>query len=119
MATPAYTIDVKRNYEDTLANSQAYADSVQQITDYLTLGTQKAQQDYNYDISEAYANYKRQQLATMSMQNVGIGDREYATGQLQKNYQNTAQDINNAYQTQLEAVATNYIKQFITSFETI
>ena len=111
MATPAYTIDVKRNYEDTLANSQAYADSVQQIKDYFTLGTQKAQQDYNYDISEAYANYKRQQLATMSMQNVGIGDREYATGQLQKNYQNTAQDISNAYQTQLEAVATNYIKQ--------
>lgn len=111
MATPAYTIDVKRNYEDTLANSQAYADSVQQITEYFTLGTQKAQQDYNYDISEAYANYKRQQLATMSMQNVGIGDREYATGQLQKNYQNTAQDINNAYQTQLEAIATNYTKQ--------
>lgn len=111
MATPAYWITTKKDYENELANSQAYQSQVQQINDYFGLGVQQAQEEYNYDISDAYANYKRQQLATMSQQNIGIGDREYAAQQLGNTYQQTAKGIGQTYQSQLDALAANYAKK--------
>ena len=111
MATSTYWITTKKDYENELANSQAYQSQIQQINDYFGLGAQQAQEEYNYDISDAYANYKRQQLATMSQQNIGIGDREYAARQLGNTYQQTAKGIGQTYQSQLDALAASYAKK--------
>lgn len=74
---------------------------------------QQAQDVYSYDISEAYANYKKQQLQLQTNQRLGEGFKQEIGGELQSAYQSAYSDI----KTQEATALTDISQQYQTAIE--
>lgn len=74
---------------------------------------QQAQDVYAYDISEAYANYKKQQLQLQTNQRLGEGFKQEIGGELQSAYQSAYSDI----KTQEATALTDISQQYQTAIE--
>ena len=74
---------------------------------YQTL-TQQAQDVYAYDISQAYANYKQQQLQLQMNQQLGEGFKRQVGSQLQSQYGSAFSDIKTQEATALGKIGEQY-----------
>lgn len=74
---------------------------------YQTL-TQQAQDVYAYDISQAYANYKQQQLQLQMNQQLGEGFKQQVGSQLQSQYSSAFSDIKTQEATALGKIGEQY-----------
>lgn len=63
------------------------------VTEQFSGITQNAKDVYSYDISEAYSNYKKQQLQLEMNQQLGAGFKSQLGGELQTDYNRAFQDI--------------------------
>lgn len=70
--------------------------------------TQETQDVYSYDISQAYANYKQQQLQLQMNEQLGEGFREQLGAQLKSQYGSAYKDIKSQEQSALSKIATQY-----------
>jgi hypothetical protein len=72
---------------------------------YFQQQTQQAQNVYSYDISQAYANYKKQQLQLQMNEQLGAGFQQQVGTELQTAYGQTYQDIKTQEASTLAKIA--------------
>lgn len=118
------------NYEELL--SGWYADDTEQISSAYTTGLKTAQDLYNnnvqkatsnfqnqttalmrqtkYDISNAYANYKKSQLNLMQQNTLGSGFKDYYGSQLKSAFNQAVSDYEFNESEQLNALSKEYEK---------
>lgn len=112
MATISMT---NKDFTDWYKNYVAEGESVSLWEQALT-GLQSAyqpqisavQQTTSYDISQAYANYKKSQLNLMQSQQLGTGLKEQLTSGLGEKYQSAYQQAKTTEAQQLSSLASSY-----------
>lgn len=80
---------------------------------------QETQSAASYDISEAYANYKKQQLQLQLNQNLGTGFKETVNTQLQKDYASAFKDIRAQESSALSKITAQYAGDIASTEEEI
>jgi hypothetical protein len=99
-----------------LAKEFAPAGQKQTLWEQFFTGTQQAYQNltqetqdvYSYDISQAYANYKQQQLQLQMNEQLGEGFREHMGAQLQTQYGSAYRDIKAQEESALSKIGLQY-----------
>lgn len=79
-----------------------------QITDWFTGESQKAQTTADYDISQAYAAYKRQTMQAMNTASMAEGTKERIARESYAQYQNTASQITENLEESRANVSSGY-----------
>lgn len=69
---------------------------------------EQTQTAHSYDISDAYANYKQQQLQLKANEQLGSGFKQQAASQLQSEYGSAYQNIKSQEATALSNIAQQY-----------
>ena len=114
--TPTYytgtASDVQRHLKDTYAQAQGVKTWEDLLTSTYADVASEASASMSYDISNAYANFKRQQLAAQSNQNIMTGTAERIGEDLTSAYGSKVgeieQDTAAAVSKAISAVNTQY-----------
>lgn len=91
----------------------------QQATSAFEESTQSAQQSAAYDISQAYANYKQQQIAASLNQNISAGAKDVIGSQLSSAYDISAAQSQYNLASNLQSIYDKYYKTVSTADETL
>lgn len=91
----------------------------QQATSAFEESTQAAQQSAAYDISQAYANYKQQQIAASLNQNISAGAKDVIGSQLASAYDISAAQSQYSLASNLQSIYDTYYKTVSTADETL
>ena len=107
---------LKTNYANMIQNYQnLYTPMANQyISERSAYKTQA-----NYDISQAYANYKKQQLNLLQSQRLGTGFKENVSSILKSNYGNLFRGIKKEEAQNLADLEQAYLKKVASNAETI
>lgn len=118
--------DIAKWYKDRAAqqaNYNTWNDLVkaytQQATTAFEESTQAAQQSAAYDISQAYANYKQQQIAASLNQNISAGAKDVISSQLASAYDVSAAQSQYNLASNLKSIYDSYYKTVSTADETL
>lgn len=118
--------DIAKWYKDRAAqqaNYNTWNDLVkaytQQATSAFEESTQSAQQSAAYDISQAYANYKQQQIAASLNQNISAGAKDVIGSQLSSAYDISAAQSQYNLAANLQSIYDKYYKTVSTADETL
>lgn len=118
--------DIAKWYKDRAAqqaNYNTWNDLVkaytQQATSAFEESTQSAQQSAAYDISQAYANYKQQQIAASLNQNISAGAKDVIGSQLSSAYDISAAQSQYNLASNLQSIYDKYYKTVSTADETL
>lgn len=118
--------DIAKWYKDRAAqqaNYNTWNDLVkaytQQATTAFEESTQAAQQSAAYDISQAYANYKQQQIAASLNQNISAGAKDVIGSQLASAYDVSAAQSQYNLASNLKSIYDSYYKTVSTADETL
>ena len=118
--------DIAKWYKDRAAqqaNYNTWNDLVkaytQQATSAFEESTQSAQQSAAYDISQAYANYKQQQIAASLNQNMSAGAKDVISNQLSSAYDISAAQSQYNLASNLQSIYDKYYKTVSTADETL
>ena len=118
--------DIAKWYKDRAAqqaNYNTWNDLVkaytQQATSAFEESTQSAQQSAAYDISQAYANYKQQQIAASLNQNISAGAKDVIGNQLSSAYDISAAQSQYNLAANLQSIYDKYYKTVSTADETL
>lgn len=118
--------DIAKWYKDRAAqqaNYNTWNDLVkaytQQATSAFEESTQSAQQSASYDISQAYANYKQQQIAASLNQNISAGAKDVIGSQLSSAYDISAAQSQYNLAANLQSIYDKYYKTVSTADETL
>lgn len=118
MANPQELIKTTRKDWDEIAKQTSdFGASVNRWEQFLT-GTQTAFQQqveavedvYSYDISQAYANYKKQQLQLQMNEQLGAGFQQQIGSQLRTDYGTAYQEIKTQEASDIATLSSQYQK---------
>ena len=118
MANPQELIKTTRkDWDEISKTARDYGANVSRWEQFLT-GTQTAFQQqaqqvqdvYSYDISQAYANYKKQQLQLQMNEQLGAGFQQQIGSQLRTDYGTAYQDIKTQEASDIATLSSQYQK---------
>ena len=109
--TSSQWMSSNKAYEELLSETEKYKNYfLEPVTEY-SQEVASATQAANYDISQAYANYKKQQLSLLSNKALATGFKEDVSSDLKSAYESSRYKTESELSSQIDVLGQKYEKE--------